>query len=393
MLERTPQPKTKPGKSGLSPRALKAWQAVHTWTSLISTVFMLLLCLTGLPLIFHHEIDHLLGQEAEPPVMAEGTPHLPLDRLAEGALNPGSTEEVRYVVFDDEEKDLVHILIGASKTATDETNRFATVDARTGEILRAPTSSNTFTGIMLRLHTDMYAGLPGKLFLGLMGLLMVVAIVSGVVLYAPFMRRLDFGAVRTGRSARLKWLDLHNLLGIVTVCWLTVVGFTGVINTWAEIVLGIWQQDQLAEMVAPYKDAPPLTHRGPVQAAVEAAKAAVPDMHVSFIAYPGTPFTSTHHYGVFLKGDTTLTSRLIRPALVDAETGKLTETRVLPWYVTGFLISQPLHFGDYGGLPLRIVWALLDVAAIVVLGSGLYLWFARRRGAHGRKADKSAGTA
>ena len=30
------------------------------------------------------------------------------------------------------------------------------------------------------------------------------------------------------------------------------------------------------------------------------------------------------------------------------------------------------------GLPLKIVWALLDIISIVVLGSGLYLWIARR---------------
>jgi uncharacterized iron-regulated membrane protein len=34
---------------------------VHTWSSLVSTLFLLLLCITGLPLIFHHEIDELLG--------------------------------------------------------------------------------------------------------------------------------------------------------------------------------------------------------------------------------------------------------------------------------------------------------------------------------------------
>ena len=39
----------------------------HKWSSLVCTVFMLLLCLTGLPLIFHHEIGHLLGTEVEAP--------------------------------------------------------------------------------------------------------------------------------------------------------------------------------------------------------------------------------------------------------------------------------------------------------------------------------------
>ena len=34
-------------------RAIRIWAWVHTWTSLICTVFLLMLCLTGLPLIFH----------------------------------------------------------------------------------------------------------------------------------------------------------------------------------------------------------------------------------------------------------------------------------------------------------------------------------------------------
>lgn len=50
-------------------RTVRLWSAVHTWTSLIATVFLLLLCLTGLPLIFHHEIDELLGYAPGPKLM------------------------------------------------------------------------------------------------------------------------------------------------------------------------------------------------------------------------------------------------------------------------------------------------------------------------------------
>jgi len=42
------------------------------------------------------------------------------------------------------------------------------------------------------------------------------------------------------------------------------------------------------------------------------------------------------------------------------------------------LLSQPLHFGDYGGLPMKVLWAILDILAIVVLGSGIYLWLKTR---------------
>ena len=60
--------------------------------------------------------------------------------------------------------------------------------------------------------------------------------------------------------------------------------------------------------------------------------------------------------------------------LVDARTAQVTAAPQLPWYLTALLVSQPLHFGDYGGMPMKILWALLDIATIVVLGSGLYLW-------------------
>ena len=56
--------------------------------------------------------------------------------------------------------------------------------------------------------------------------------------------------------------------------------------------------------------------------------------------------------------------------LVEAQTGEVTDSRELPWYVTALLVSQPLHFGDYGGMPMQILWALLDVVTIIVLAAG-----------------------
>ncbi|HAD63764.1 MAG TPA: peptidase, partial [Alcanivorax sp.] len=46
---------------------IRAWSAVHKWTSLICTAFMLMLCLTGLPLIFHDEIDAALDDSTWQP--------------------------------------------------------------------------------------------------------------------------------------------------------------------------------------------------------------------------------------------------------------------------------------------------------------------------------------
>jgi len=362
---------------------LRRWAWIHKWSSLVCTLFMLLLCLTGLPLIFHHEIGHLLGTEIEAPEMAADTPHISMDRVMEiaKAQHPG---KVGMFASQEEDDDRVWY-VTLSDTPTSETAmKQVAVDARTGDVLGQPQLDNGFMYIMFSLHVNLFAGLAGMLFLGFMGMLLLVAIISGVVLYGPFMKKLEFGTVRADKSTRLKWLDLHNLLGIVTLAWLLVVGATGVINTWADLVIKYWQMDQMAEMVAPYKGQPPLKELGSLQRAVDAAIALEPDMKMGFIAFPGTTFSSPHHYGVFMRGTEPLTSRLFKPVLVDASTGEVTDSRTLPWYATALLISQPLHFGDYGGRPMQIMWAILDILSIVVLGSGLYLWIVRRKTSEAR---------
>ena len=363
----------------LSSKAIRVWSGVHTWTSLISTGFLLLLCVTGLPLIFYHELDHALYDEVEPAQLAADAPRANLDSVVANGLVKIPGHAVQFMFWDREEPEIVMLSIGKSVDSDPEQNRLVRLDSRTGEFLDEVDFRSRLTYVFYRLHVDMYAGLPGKLFLGLMGFLFCVAIVSGVVLYWPSTRKLDFGAMRRHRPRIVRWLDLHNLLGIVTVVWALTVGFTGVINTWADLVFKAWQYGQLAEMTAAYKDRQTPQAPTSLEAAVAAAQTAMPDMKPSFVAFPGNPFSSKSHYAVFMRGEAPLTSRLLRPALIEAETGKLTDSRELPLYAKALLVSQPLHFGDYGGTPLKIIWAILDVVTIVVLITGLYLWVARRK--------------
>jgi len=359
----------------MTPVAIRRWAWIHKWSSLVCTIFMLLLCITGLPLIYHHEIGHLLGNEVEAKAMPAGTPKANLDTIiaAAKAAHPG--KQMMYMSQALDEPDIWNLTLGDN--GADENYKAIAVDARTAEVLPTPQFEGSFIGVMFHLHVDLYVGLWGKLFLGFMGLLLLVAVVSGVVLYAPFMRKLEFGTVRRARTNRTKWLDLHNLLGIVTLTWLFVVGATGMINTWADLLLKYWQVTEMAEMIAPYKNAPPITRFASMEESIKQAQAVEPGQKVAFVAFPGTPFTSVHHYGVFMHGDQAFSSRLYKPVLIDAQTAKVTDSRDLPWYLTALLVSQPLHFGDYGGAAMQFLWAALDVITIFVLGSGLYLWLKR----------------
>jgi uncharacterized iron-regulated membrane protein len=368
----------------MSPVALRRWSWVHKWSSLVCTLFILMLCITGLPLIFSHEIDHLTGNEVQMPQLPADTPHVSLDRIVAAAEGHHPGLVPLYLFAADDEPDLWLAKMDTRVDTDERLAQFAYIDARSGEILGEPNFGEGFMSVMYRLHVDLYAGLPGKLFLGAMGLLLLVALVSGVVLYAPFMRKLDFGTVRRQRS-QTRWLDLHNLIGIVTLVWALVVGFTGVINTWADLILQAWQRDQVAVLqsggaqtllasdsrIATLAD-------GTLQTAVDRVLAAAPGMKADMIAFPGTLRATPDHFAVMLLGDTPLTSRMTRAVLVDPDSGEVLEAAGRPWYVTAFMLSEPLHFGDYGGLPLKILWGLLDLLTIIVLGSGLYLWWKKR---------------
>ncbi|KPP81255.1 MAG: iron uptake factor PiuB [Oceanicaulis sp. HLUCCA04] len=358
---------------------IRAWSFVHTWTSLVCTAFLLMLCVTGLPLIFHDEFEAALNPHEWTPANPDG-PRLDLDTILDRALENRPGEVPLFMSFDTD-RPVVNVTTGPVPDAPGSQMHFERFDATSGDMVPAPADAGGFMDFLLQFHTDMFLGLPGMLFLGAMGVAFLAAIISGLVLYWPFTRKQSFGVVRVQRSARVKWLDYHNLLGVVILAWVMVVGVTGVINTLATPIYDTWRSHALADLIAPYgeREVPNPDAMASLDSAVRRAVEAAPDMQLQFVAFPGGGFSTDFHYAIFLHGNSAVTEHLIAPVLVDAQTGEFAGLREMPWYVKMLSLSQPLHFGDYGGLPLKILWALLDIATIVVLVSGLYLWIARRR--------------
>ena len=364
-------------------RSVRRWYALHKWTSLISTVFMLIACLTGLPLVFHDEIDRLenwiVGEAGiERP---EKPAALSIDTLAERARQERPAAHLQLLFREPSDPGVTSFAMGKALGAPVGDSEFLRIDHVTGAYLGVELVGEGVMGFIFRLHAELYAGFGGTLFLGVMAIVFLVAIVSGVVLYAPFMRNRAFAVVRVAKGPRARWLDLHNALGIVLLVWTFVVSATGVINTWASPMIQFWLLNDMQRIVADDRAgggdsaAAGLTS---VQAAIDLAARELPDGELSFVAFPGSEFSSDRHYLVFFSGSTPLSSRMIRPVIVNAFSGKLIAAPHLPWYLNVLLLSQPLHFGDYGGIGLKIVWFVLGLGTVVLLWSGLVLWWRKR---------------
>jgi uncharacterized iron-regulated membrane protein len=362
----------------ISAKTVRAWYKTHKWTSLVCTAFLLMSCLTGLPLIFGEEIDQLTGHHVTPADLPASAPQANLDKIVASGKARYPKENALFLSWDDDEP-RIFLTMAPNFDPKPNEERSLIFDAHTGKFLEEPKDENSIMTVLTRLHIDLYAGLSGSILLGFMALLFVVSLVSGAVVYGPFMRKLNFGTYRNRAVSRVKWFDLHNLLGIVTLTWAVVVGGTGLINALSDPLFDLWRSKELPRLLEPYQGKAPLSKQGSVDAAVDIAGKTLPGTETISVVFPGEKFGSPRHFLIWTKGRTPLTSRLFTPVLVDAESGQVSAARPLPWYLRALEVSRPLHFGDYGGITLKVLWALFDIALIVVLASGLYLWFARRR--------------
>ncbi|MCY1511921.1 PepSY-associated TM region [compost metagenome] len=378
---RLPAPSPPPARAVRS----KAWYQVHKWTSLACTLFMLVVCVSGLPLIFHDEIVDWLDARPSWPDIAPGAPAPSLDSLVAQTLQRYPAHRIAEVEVVRDPPSVTMALAPGREAPFGTSSIRLQYDARSGLLQQSVASDEEgpgtrFITVMTRLHIDFYAGLPGQLYLGFMALLFAVAVISGAVLYHPYMKKTPFGTVRARRAPRLKWLDLHNLLGVVTLVWVLMMGVTGAIHELAVPLFRYWLSNDVRAAVAAGGGGQPSgpSQLASVQQAYATAQAAAAGRVVESLRFPDAGLGLPHHYLLWAKGETPLATHLFDGVLVDARTGRLAAVLEMPWYLRVLQFSRPLHYGDTAGLPLKLIWAALDLIAIVILGSGLYLWRKRK---------------
>lgn len=394
MIDSNLESASSPAESLSGRAAASGWFRInlwlHRWASLIATPFFLVLCVTGTILIFHHEIEKLFGILPEAQVVA-GTEPAPLAPMVEIASAKMPERKPMYVFFDEDAPERVAIGMGPLEDVKFDRVHPAFFNAFSGAFLQAVDPNKTFTGFILRLHANWFLDLPGQLFGGVIALLVLISVLSGLVVYAPYVKRIAFGMVRRGRGPRLVQLDLHNLIGVVVFGWLFVVSVTGIFLALASIAIQVWTNTELKEMAAKSRGlAVPseLARIAIIDDIIKAAREELPDRRLRFIAFPGTELSGKRHYMALLNGTKGYDNKLFEIVVIEAATGLVSDSRPAPWYLKVILLSEPLHFGDYGGLPLKLLWLACSFLTLFIVGNGAWLWWSRR--APQRRTDTRA---
>lgn len=359
----------------------------HSWLGVIISVALFIVFWAGAIVLFHHEIQawaqaphFAVDRDAEDMPIEE----IVAKKLGEHRLN--NEEHLTIVLADDHHpyhQFYIDLLPEEGYEGPEQVARLL-VHPKTGETL-ASLDDFYLADFLLKLHYDLR--LPGGMYLvGVVTLIFLVLIFSGVYIHA---RKLisNFFLYRE-KSRRNKLLDMHNVIGVMSLPFGLMYAVTGVIFNISIIyqiafALFLYQGDQNAMLEdagytmiteKPAGEAldmqPAFDHARSLERQTGAAVTMLRfynygDRNAVMQTYAAdeTRFAQTNEQYYQVRDGNLLSRR-------DSEHPNAVRS--------GLDVIAGLHFGNFAGIDLRILYLLLGLAVAAMILVGNLLWLDKR---------------
>ena len=375
-----PQATTLPQKAGNS-RFVARMIESHSILGVAFAALIYIVSLTGAFTVFAEEIA--LWENPSSPTAAQVSPEVYEAAMENAVAQRIEGGTVSNVLTYGPTEFAPALLVRLNETDADgefvQTNWIA--DPDTGELLDemdAPLSH-----LIEELHVALHLPDPwGRYLVGLLGVCMFSLILSGILAHPTIVR--DAFKLRVDRNRRIAWTDMHNRLSVWGLPFHIVLTFTGGFLGLAGLIVGAvamiaYEGDQ-ERALASIQGLQPVEGRmmegfPPIASMVtEARKRSQPIELIITNGYDNAGGVTQ----VSLLDETTLDAR---SALMFRNTGEYVETyggEYAPGGIRALAMVQPLHYGTYGGYPIKFIYFVLALALTWVTSSGMKIWFARR---------------
>lgn len=357
---------------------LRTFIAVHTWVGLVAGFGLFIAFYAGSITLFHSELH---AWQTPVPQVAPSAAQLQPQALVDAvrAAHPEAGKTFYLSLPSAYEPELV-LTAGERHFRLDAAGKLEEFEER-----------SHLMDFIYRLHYS--AGLPDRFGLYTMGAVCVLyglALVSGVIIYAPTFFK-DLFALRIGKNLKRMWQDAHNAIGILSLPFHIMYAWSSAILGLGLILLAPFQylvfDGKLLNLVAAdINAAAPPTAAGvaapllPVAQVVTAAERAAPGMEVKRLFYMEAGDANAQ---VEVIGDARRdTVSNIAVVVLNASTGQVRRVLVPENFSPGtrFLRSlQALHFGNFGHAAVQWMYFILGVAGAFLFYSGNLLWIEARR--------------
>lgn len=373
----SPSTEGAPAPNASTPRAkARRWLtpqrlfALHGWLGMHFGLLLALVCLSGAVATLTHEIEWLsepaLRIDPRGPVRWEATREA-LEREYPGYAISGFGRSEASVIDG--------LAWDAYVTAPDGSWGQVRVDPYAAAIVR-PASRLYLTDYIRQFHYNFHSSW-GYYLVCFVAFPLLLSVLSGLLFYKGWWRHLFRLRLRGG--ARAFFSSLHRLLGVWSLLFGLIIGVTGV---WylveSEIV-----PSEVAYPSGPKIPPGKLAAHGekprprPLEECIAAARAAFPELEPTGVSLPEAADDALAVQG--RAGRALMRDRANAVFLDPFDASviavrKSSESGAVQWWVDA---ADALHFGYWGGLATKLLWALLALCLPALILSGAYLSWRR----------------
>lgn len=366
-------------------RFRKIWREVHLYLGLFAGLVLVLISLTGSLLVFDHAIDELFNPGLLT-VKGEGG-HRSFDEIIASARasRPGQPGPSLLVL--PRIKNGVFLVFFEQVTGGEYERVEVAVDPYAARVLGEREWGSYLMSAIYRLHSSLLLGTIGEVTLGVLGLLFLISVGTGIYLWWPLFwppRGRKIGqafTIKRGAHPVRFCFDLHKTSGIYSAVVLVVIVFSGIYLIFPEyikpLVHGFSPVSQFPEVKSIYlPGAAPIS----LDQAVAAANRIFPDAELKGIALPEDP------EGVYIvvkrqQGEVRQAWGESR-VWIDAYSGEILAVRNPRQFSAGDTFLNwlfPLHSGEALGFFGRILVFIAGFVPLILYITGVKLWLKRRR--------------
>ena len=224
----------------------------------------------------------------------------------------------------------------------------------------------------MELHYTFFAGRVGTLVAGLFAALLCLLGLSGFWIYQDFWSNFIRLRWRAGRQIFLS--DLHKTVGITTVVFQLILGFTG----------AYWNIPSAMRQLR-YGTGHPTEMTGrhwsrsiSMDALLNRCRQDLPGFQPTFIGFPVVPGADLQIMG---HTGSSFRSAYNNTVTFDSQTGvrksvrEIAKTKLWDQIIDTF---RPLHYGTFGGLFVKVVWCVGGLTPGLLTITGFLMWRQRR---------------
>lgn len=255
-------------------------------------------------------------------------------------------------------------------------------DPATGEL--GTQASAPYAHVIEDLHTLLHLPRPwGRYLVGLLGVAMFTLILSGICAHPTMFK--DAFKLRLDRNARMAWTDIHNRLSVWGLPFHLIITFTGAFLGIAGLIVAALamvaydgDQDAAIQVIQgpqALSDMPPMSASPDYEQMLKDSQGEGRTFSIMIAANPKDSGNTT---SIAYYEDGILS---MRTSDIYRNTGEFLEKfggSGSPTGARAFGMVQPLHYGTFGGYPIKLLYFVLSLALTYITSTGMMIWFKRK---------------